>query len=149
MSSTHVTAPRPQSAADEAVAGDENGSLVRSLSATLPGPLGKAIATLVVLVSLVFFVWSLVATWSGNEGSALPLFQVTVAGTVVSLNALYAYRTFSYVITLIGAVLWLWVSVTPFVPFWQTVLQALTFTIMAAGVVYSTAAVQLSKKPRF
>jgi hypothetical protein len=149
VSSTHVTAPRPQSSADEAAAGDENGTLVRSLSATLPGPLGKAIATVVVLVSLVFFVWSLVATWSGNEGAALPLFQVTVAATVVSLNALYANRTFSYVITLIGAVLWLWVSVTPFVPFWQTVLQALTFTIMAAGVVYSTAAVALSKKPRF
>lgn len=149
MSSTHVTAPRPATAADEAVAGDENGSLVRSLSATLPGPLGKAIATIVVLVSLVFFVWSLVATWSGNEDAALPLFQVTVAGTIVSLNALYANRTFSYVITLIGAVLWLWVSVTPFVPFWQTVLQALTFTIMVAGVVYSAAAVALSKKPRF
>jgi hypothetical protein len=148
VSSTHVTAPR-QSAADEARAEDEHGALVRSLSATLPRALGAAIATIVVLVSLVFFVWSLVATWSGNEHSALPLFQVTVAGTVVSLNALYARRTFSYVITLIGAVLWLWVSVTPFVPFWQTVLQSITVTIMIAGVVFSTAAVALSKKPRF
>ena len=58
-------------------------------------------------------------------------------------------RTFSYVITLIGAILWLWVSVTPFVPFWQVVLQAVTVTIMAAGVVFSLAAVSLSKQPRF
>src|SRR6478735_5088729 len=142
VSSTHVTAPRPSSAADEALAEDENGTLVRSLSATLPGPLGAAIATVVVLVSLVFFVWSLVATWTGNSDSALPLFQVTVAGTVVSLNALYARRTFSYVITLIGAILWLWVSVTPFTPFFQVLLQAITVVIMLAGVVFSTAAVR-------
>jgi hypothetical protein len=74
---------------------------------------------------------------------------VAVASTVVALNALYARRTFSYVITLIGAVLWLWVSVTPFLPFWQVLLQGVTVTIMLAGVVYSLAAVEQSKKPRF
>lgn len=146
--STHVTAPST-SHSEATVVDDEHGSLVRSLSATLPGPLGSIIATVVVLVSLVFGIWSLVATWSGNPGAALPLFQVFVAGTVVSLNAIYARKTFSYVITLIGAVLWLWVSVTPFDAFWQTVLQAVTFTIMVAGAVFSTAAVSLSKKPRF
>lgn len=146
--STNVTAPT--AAHTEAVtADDEHGPLVRSLSATLPGALGSVIATVVVLATIVFGIWSLIATWSGNPGAGLPLFQVVVAGTVVAINAIAARKTFSYVITLIGAVLWLWVSVTPFEPFWQTVLQAVTFTIMAAGVVFSTAAVALSKKPRF
>ncbi|WP_223690869.1 hypothetical protein [Leifsonia poae] len=142
--STTDSAPRTTADID-----DEHGTLVRSLSAVLPGQLGKIIATVVVLVSLVFFVWSLIATWSGNADSFLPLFQVFVAGTVVSLNALYANKTFSYVVTLIGAVLWLWVSVTPFQPFFQVLFQALTVTIMIAGVVFSLAAVEQSKKPRF
>lgn len=146
--STHLTA-QTTPAADETVVDDENGGLVRSLSATLPVALGNLIATVVVLVAIVLGIWSLVATWSGNPGAGLPFFQMVVAGTVVSLNALYARRTFSYVITLIGAILWLWVSVTPFLPFWQVLLQALTVTIMLAGVVFSTAAVALSKKPRF
>ncbi|HEV7184553.1 MAG TPA: hypothetical protein VGN33_08640 [Leifsonia sp.] len=128
---------------------DEHGPLVRSLSAEVPSALGNLLATLVVLVTLVFGVWSLIATWSGNPDAGLPLFQVAVASTVVALNALYARRTFSYVITLIGAVLWLWVSVTPFLPFWQVLLQGVTVTIMLAGVVYSLAAVEQSKKPRF
>jgi hypothetical protein len=128
---------------------DENGTLSRSLSAVLPGPVGNLLATLVVLVTLVLGVWSLVATWTGHPENALPLFQVVIAGTVVSLNALYARRTFSYVITLIGAILWVWVSITPFEPFWQVLLQSLTVTIMLAGVVFSMTAVQLSKKPRF
>lgn len=146
--STHVTAPIT-SPTEAVTADDEHGGLVRSLSATLPGALGSVIATVVVLVTIVFGIWSLIATWSGNPGAGLPLFQVVVAGTVVALNAIFARKTFSYVITLIGAVLWLWVSVTPFEAFWQTILQAVTFTIMAAGVVFSTAAVALSKKPRF
>lgn len=142
---THIIAePRTEIEND-----DERSGLVRSLSGTLPTMLGNLLATLVVLVTLVLGVISLVATWTGNAGSFLPLFQMTVAGTIVSLNALYARRTFSYVITLIGAVLWLWVSVTPFLPFWQVVLQAVTVTIMAFGVVFSLAAVSLSKKPRF
>ena len=148
--STHTIAEtRTTTSDDVVVVDDEHGGLVRSLSATLPPLVGNALATLVVLVSLVIGVISLVATWSGNAGAFLPLFQVTVAATVVSLNALYARRTFSYVITLIGAILWLWVSVTPFVPFWQVVLQAVTVTIMILGVVFSAAAVSLSKKPRF
>jgi hypothetical protein len=141
---TTDTAHRPATEID-----DEHGTLVRSLSATLPGALGSFLATIVVLVSLVFLVISVVTTWTGRADDFLPLFQVFVAGTVVSLNALYARRTFSYVITLIGAVLWLWVSVTPFQPFWQVLLQAITVTIMLAGTVYSLAAVELSKKPRF
>ena len=146
--STHLTAQNT-TAADRPVVDDENGGLVRSLSATLPKALGNLIATLVVLVTLVLGIWSLVATWSGNPGAALPFFQMVVAGTVVSLNAIYARRTFSYVITLIGAILWLWVSVTPFQPYWMVLLQSLTVTLMLAGVVFSTAAVALSKKPRF
>lgn len=128
---------------------DEHGTLVRSLSAVLPGALGPIIATVVVLVAIVFTLISLVFTWTGDGDEFLPLFQTFVAGTIVSLNALWARKTFSYVITLIGAVLWLWVSVTPFLPFWQVLLQAVTVTIMAAGVVYSLSAVAQSKKPRF
>jgi uncharacterized membrane protein len=146
--STHVIS-QPNEQQRDTVADDEHGSLVRSLSTTLPTALGNLLATLVVLVSLVVGVWSLVATWSGNADAFLPFFQVSVAATVVSLNALYARRTFSYVITLIGAILWLWVSVTPFAPFFQVLLQAITVVIMLAGVVFSTAAVRLSKQPRF
>ena len=146
--STHVISQTNEQQHD-ATADDEHGSLVRSLSTTLPTALGNLLATLVVLVSLVVGIWSLVATWSGNADSFLPFFQVSVAATIVSLNALYARRTFSYVITLIGAILWLWVSVTPFAPFFQVLLQAVTVLIMVAGVVFSTAAVRLSKQPRF
>ena len=146
--STHVIS-QPNEHEREAVSGDEHGALVRSLSTTLPAALGNLLATIVVLVSLVVGIWSLVATWTGNADSFLPFFQVSVAATVVSLNALYARRTFSYVITLIGAILWLWVSVTPFTPVVQVVLQAVTVVIMIAGVVFSTAAVRLSKQPRF
>ncbi|WP_241702203.1 hypothetical protein [Leifsonia shinshuensis] len=147
--STHTIADTQHTASDDVVVDDEHGGLVRSLSATIPPMLGNAIATLIVLVTVVIGVISLVYTWTGNADEFLPLFQVTVAATVVSLNALYARRTFSYVITLIGAILWLWVSVTPFMPFWQVVLQAVTVTIMVFGVVFSLAAVSLSKKPRF
>ncbi|WP_295121517.1 hypothetical protein [uncultured Leifsonia sp.] len=147
--STHTIAEPRTAPADEVVIDDEHGGLVRSLSAILPPLVGNALATLVVLAGLVIGIISLVTTWTGNADAFLPFFQVTVAVTVVSLNALYARRTFSYVITLIGAILWLWVSVTPFVPFWQVVLQAVTVTIMILGVVFSLAAVSLSKKPRF
>lgn len=147
--STHTIADTHHTASDDVVVDDEHGGLVRSLSATVPPMLGNAIATLIVLITVVIGVISLVYTWTGHADEFLPLFQVTVAATVVSLNALYARRTFSYVITLIGAILWLWVSVTPFVPFWQVVLQAVTVTIMVFGVVFSLAAVSLSKKPRF
>ncbi|MFP3465740.1 hypothetical protein [Leifsonia sp. SIMBA_070] len=146
--STHVIS-QPNEQQRDAVGSDEHGTLVRSLSTTLPSALGNLLATLVVLVSLVIGIISLVATWSGNADAFLPFFQVTVAATVVSLNALYARRTFSYVVTLIGAILWLWVSVTPFAPFFQVLLQAITVVIMLAGVVFSTAAVRLSKQPRF
>ena len=86
--STHTIAEtRTTTSDDVVVVDDEHGGLVRSLSATLPPLVGNALATLVVLVSLVIGVISLVATWSGNAGAFLPLFQVTVAATVVSLNA--------------------------------------------------------------
>ncbi|ODA89721.1 hypothetical protein ATY41_04390 [Leifsonia xyli subsp. xyli] len=146
--STHLTA-QTTSTAEPAVTDEEHGGLVRSLSASLPTAVGNLLATLVVLVTLAFAVWSLIATWSGYPDSALPLFQTSVAGIVVALNALYARGTFSYVITLIGAILWLWVSITPSAPFWQVVMQAATITVMLAGVVFSTVAVALSTKPRF
>ncbi|WP_431247699.1 hypothetical protein [Leifsonia xyli] len=146
--STHVIS-QPNEHEREAISGDEQGTLVRSLSTVLPSALGNLLAGIVVLASLVIGIVSLVATWTGNADAFLPLFQVSVAATVVSLNAIYARRTFSYVITLIGAILWLWVSVTPFAPFFQVLLQAVTVVIMLAGVVFSTAAVRLSKQPRF
>jgi hypothetical protein len=146
--STHVIS-QPIEHQREELGDNEHSTLVRSLSATIPPALGNLLVTVIVLVSLVIGVWSLVATWTGNADSFLPLFQVTVAATVVCANAVYARRTFSYVITLIGAILWLWVSVAPLQPFFQVLFQALTVTIMIAGVVYSTAAVRLSKQPRF
>lgn len=143
---TQTASGTPEHTTDSA---SQSGALVRSLSITLPPALGNLLATLVVIVTLILGIWSLVATWSGNPSAGLPLFQMFVVGTVTSLNALYARRTFSYVITLIGATLWLLVSVTPLLPFWQVVAQAVTVTIMIAGVVISTVAVDLSKKPRF
>jgi len=84
-----------------------------------------------------------------NVGSAglLLLAAGFVGGGV--LASLWPSDRGARVITLIGAILWLWVSVTPFLPFFQVVLQAVTVTIMLAGVVFSLAAVALSKKPRF
>lgn len=115
--------------------------LIRGLSKELPGPLGNALATLVVLVGLALFVWSLIATWSFAAQNALPLFQVMVAVTVVSLTALYARKTFSYVIALIGAAAWLWVSILPIDGILQVLLQVVTVVIMAFGVNIALAAV--------
>lgn len=123
--------------------------LVKSLSTELPKPVGNGLATIVVLVSLVLFVWSLVETWRYNPNVPLPLFQVAVAGFIVSSIAVFARSTFSYVIALIGAIAWLWVSVSPLDPVFMCVLQGLTFTLMIAGVVFAQAAIAYNKKPRF
>ena len=123
--------------------------VVRAVGGELPRALGALFATIVVLVSLGLFIWSLIATWSGNPGAALPLFQVVVAGTVVSLTAIYAYRTLSYVVALIGAAAWLWVSVVPLLPFWQMLFQAITVTVMIIGVNIALEAVKFLKRPRF
>ncbi|KQV05261.1 hypothetical protein ASC63_14155 [Leifsonia sp. Root112D2] len=123
--------------------------LVRAVGGELPGPTGALLATIVVLVSLGLFVWSLIATWSGSPHNALPLFAVFVAGTVVSLTAIYAHKTFSYVIALIGAAAWLWVSMVPFLPVFQMIFQAITVTVMLAGVIIALEAVKYTKRPRF
>jgi hypothetical protein len=123
--------------------------VVRAVGGELPGPLGALFATIVVLVSLGLFVWSLIATWMGHPDAALPLFQVAVAGTVVSLTAIYAHRTLSYVVALIGAAAWLWVSVAPLQPFWELVFQAITVTVMIIGVNIALEAVAFLKRPRF
>jgi hypothetical protein len=123
--------------------------VVRAVGGELPGPLGALFATIVVLVSLGLFIWSLIATWSGSPDSALPLFQVTTAGVVVSLTAIYAYRTLSYVVALIGAAAWLWVSVAPLLPFWEMIFQAITVTVMLLGVNLALEAVKFLKRPRF
>ena len=123
--------------------------LVKSLSVELPKPVGYGIATIVVLVFAVLFVWSLVETWRYNPNVPLPLFQVSVAGLIVSSIAIYARHTFSYVIALIGAVTWIWVSVSPLDPAFMCALQGVTFTLMIAGVVFALAAVDYTKKPRF
>ena len=88
--STHTIAETRTATTSDVVVDDEHGGLVRSLSATLPPVVGNGLATLVVLVTLVIGVISLVYTWTGHADEFLPLFQVTVASTVVSLNALYA-----------------------------------------------------------
>ncbi|MFT2818109.1 hypothetical protein [Leifsonia sp. A12D58] len=123
--------------------------LVKSLSTELPTPVGNGLATIVVLVSLVLFVWSLVQTWQYNPNVPLPLFQVSVAGFIVSSIAVFARSTFSYVIALIGAIAWIWVSVSPLDPVFMCVLQGLTFTLMIVGVVFAQAAIAYNKKPRF
>lgn len=123
--------------------------VVRAVGGELPGPLGALFATIVVLVSLGLFIWSLIATWSGSPDSALPLFQVTTAGVVVSLTAIYAHRTLSYVVALIGAAAWLWVSVAPLLPFWEMIFQAITVTVMLLGVNLALEAVKFLKRPRF
>lgn len=123
--------------------------VVRAVGGELPTALGALFATIVVLVSLGLFIWSLIATWSGSPDSTLPLFQVTVAGFVVSAVAVYARKTLSYVVALIGAAAWLWVSVSPLLPFWQMILQAITVTVMLIGVNIALEAVKFLKRPRF
>lgn len=123
--------------------------LVRSLAGEVPRPVGAGIATIVVLVSAVLFLWSLVETWRYNPNVPLPLFQVTVAGAIVSGIALYARTTFSYVISLIGAVAWIWVSISPLEPAWMCVLQGLTFALMIWGMDIAITAVRYNKRPRF
>lgn len=123
--------------------------IVRAVGGEIPRPVGALLATLVVLVSLGLFVWSLIVTWGGNPHDTLPLFSVFVAGTVVSLTAVYARRTFSYVIALIGAAAWLCVSIVPFLPAVEMILQAVTVTIMFYGVTVALEAVKYAKRPRF
>lgn len=123
--------------------------LVRSLAGELPRPVGAGIATVIVLVSAVLWVWSLVETWQYNPNVPLPLFQITVAGAIVSGIALYARTTFSYVICLIGAVAWIWVSISPLDPAFMCILQGLTFTLMVWGMDIAFTAVRYNKQPRF
>jgi hypothetical protein len=120
--------------------------IVRGVSGLLPGRLGDLLATLVIIVTFGLFVWSLIATWSGAPGNALPLFQVLVVGTILGPVALYARKTFSYVYALIASALWLWVSIVPFVPVVQLILQAVLVTLIVVGVNIALAAVTYNKR---
>lgn len=142
MSNLHT--PATQS---ELTVSDE--PVVRAVGGELPRALGGLFATIVVLVSLGLFIWSLIATWSESPDSALPLFPVVVAGLLVSIIAVYARRTLSYVVALIGAAAWLWVCVAPLQPFWEMVFQAITVTVMVIGVNIALEAVKFLKRPRF
>ncbi|MCX7521462.1 hypothetical protein OSC27_04115 [Microbacterium sp. STN6] len=147
MSNVHSTQTSETHAHQNEPASDE--PLIRAVGGELPGPLGPLLATLVVIVSLGLTIWSLIATWSGTPHNGLPLFATFVAGTVVSLTAIYARRTFSYVIALIGAAAWLWISILPLVPIAAGLLQAVSVTVMVIGVVIALEAVKYTKMPRF
>jgi hypothetical protein len=125
---------------------DDEDPIVRALARELPGRLGDALATLVVLVTLALFVWSLIVTWMGLSQYGPSLFNVVVVGTVVGGVALYARTTFSYVIALLAAAAWLIVSAVPFVPIVQLILQTLTVTLMLYGVVVAICAVGYNKR---
>jgi hypothetical protein len=125
---------------------DDEDPIVRALARELPGRLGDALATLVVLVTLALLVWSLIVTWMGLSQYGPSLFNVVVVGTVVGGVALYARTTFSYVIALLAAAAWLIVSAVPFVPIVQLILQTLTVTLMLYGVVVAICAVGYNKR---
>jgi hypothetical protein len=74
------------------------------------------------------------------------LFNTIVVGTVVGGVAIYARKTFSYVIAIIGAAAWLIVSVVPFVPIVQLILQIVTVLIMIIGANLAIAAVSYNKR---
>lgn len=125
---------------------DDEEPIVRALARELPGKLGDLVATLVVLVTLGLALWSLIVTWMGLSQYGPSLFNVVVVGTVVGGVAIYARKTFSYVIALIGAAAWLVVSAVPFVPIVQLLLQILTVIIMIIGANLAIAAVSYNKR---
>jgi len=125
---------------------DDEEPIVKALARELPGKLGDAVATLVVLITLGLGVWSLIVTWMGLSQYGPSLFNTVVVGTVVGGIAIYARKTFSYVIAIIGAAAWLIVSVMPFVPIVQLLLQIVTVLIMIIGVNLAVAAVGYNKK---
>lgn len=121
--------------------------IVRRLSKPLPGPLGALLATIIVLIGIALFIWSLVETWEGRPDATLPLFQVSVAVLVVCTTAVLARKTFSWVVALIGAIAWIWISVLPLVPFIQVLLQAVCVTVMLFGVDLARGATAYLKTP--
>lgn len=125
---------------------DDEEPIVRALARELPGKLGDAIATLVVLITLGLALWSLIVTWMGLSQYGPSLFNVIVVGTVVGGVAIYARKTFSYVIALVGAAAWLVVSAIPFVPIVQLLLQVITVLIMIIGANLAIAAVTYNKR---
>lgn len=120
--------------------------IVRALARELPGKLGDLVATLVVLITLGLALWSLIVTWMGLSQYGPSLFNTIVVGTVVGGVAIYARKTFSYVIAIIGAAAWLIVSVVPFVPIVQLILQIVTVLIMIIGANLAIAAVSYNKR---
>lgn len=132
--------------ADENTSEDEQSPVVRALAGELPGRLGDALATLVVVLTLALGVWSLIITWSGNSANGPSFFNAVVVGTLVGGIALYAHKTFSYVIAIVGAIAWLIVSVLPLVPIAQLVLQTATVTLMGYGVVVAICVVGYNKR---
>ncbi len=108
--------------------------------------MGDAIATLVVVLTLALGVWSLIITWTGHSANGPSLFNAFAVGTLVGGVAVYARKTFSYVIAIIGAIAWLVVSVLPFIPIVQLILQTATVTLMAYGVIVAICAVGYNKR---
>jgi len=129
--------------------GDQNSSFVRLLSTRIPAGLGAALVTILIALVAVAWVWSLVVTWNGHTSWFLPLFQTTVAGLLVVGVAFYGYKTLAWLLPLLVSALWIWVSVEPLLPVWQTVLQAGTVSLLIAATVFAVVGVQKSEEPRF
>ncbi|TAM69978.1 MAG: hypothetical protein EPN48_06180 [Microbacteriaceae bacterium] len=141
-----VASTDENNSANENTSVEEQSSVVRALAGELPGRLGDALATLVVVLTLALGVWSLIITWSGNSAYGPSLFNAVVVGTLVGGVALYAHKTFSYVIAIVGAIAWLIVSALPLVPIAQLILQTATITLMGYGVVVAICAVGYNKR---
>lgn len=117
------------------------------LSTQIPKPLGDLLSTLVALVSIALIIWSLIATWSGYSGNGLPLFQIVVAGIVVSAISRYARSTLSWVVALIAGAAWVAVSSIPLIPILEVIAQTVTVTALVVGVNLALSAVSANKRP--
>ena len=123
--------------------------VIRALGREIPRALGGLLAAIVVIVAIGLFVWSLIATWSGQSQDGLPLFPVTIGGGIVATLAVYGRRTFSWVVALVAAACWILVTALPLVPILEVLLQAVTFTAIMVGVTITLEAVKHLKAPRF
>jgi hypothetical protein len=141
VSSAETTAKQNPPISDEPV--------VRALGREIPRSLGGILATIVVLVTIVLVIWSLIATWSGQQQYGLPLFPVMVGGGVVAALAVYGYRTISWIVALVAVACWILVTALPIIPAVEALLQAVTVTAMIAGIVLTLEAVKYLKLPRF
>ncbi|HEU0256270.1 MAG TPA: hypothetical protein VFQ96_00355 [Microbacteriaceae bacterium] len=123
--------------------------VVRGLGREIPRSLGGILAAIVLIVAIGLFVWSLIATWSGQQQDGLPLFPVMIGGGVVTTLAFYGYRTVSWIVALVAVACWILVTALPIIPVVEALLQAVTVTAMVVGINITLEAVKYLKTPRF